>query len=60
MHVRGRSAILFGYGLAWSIGHFGALVVAMLAWLVAVLLGSWLDRANRRGPMETLMRRAVA
>lgn len=46
-------------GRAVSVGHFGALVVAGLAWCVSVGAAVWLDRAGRPGPLESLMRRVV-
>lgn len=46
-------------GVGSNVGHFGALVVAILSWIVAVLLASWLERADRPGPLEQLMRRGV-
>lgn len=46
-------------GRAVPVGHFGALVVATLAWCVSVVVAVWLERAGRPGPLEALMRRLV-
>lgn len=46
-------------GIGTVVGHFGALVIAALTWLTGLALASWLERANRPGPLEALMRQGV-
>lgn len=46
-------------GLGTTVGGFGALVTAALAWCVSLALASRLGNAGRPGPLDALMRRCV-
>lgn len=47
----------WGLGLGATLHSAGAAALAVGAWLVTVALAALLDRAGRRGPAETLLRR---
>jgi uncharacterized membrane protein YeiB len=47
----------WGFNLAYGLGYAGAFGIALGAWTVTVLVAVALDRAGKRGPFETLMRR---
>lgn len=46
-------------GVGEYVGHFGALLVAAAAWLLALVIAAWMDRRGLPGPLEQLMRRGV-
>lgn len=47
----------WGLGVGAHIGAAGALGIAVLVWLAGIVLAVWMDRTNRRGPAEWLLRR---
>ena len=50
---------LWGFGLGHQMGYAAAAAVAIAIWLVTIAICYALDRAGKRGPFETLLRRLV-
>lgn len=48
-------------GLGWgsTFGYTGALVTALIIWGSGCLLAVWFEKMNKRGPVETLLRKLV-
>ena len=47
----------WGLGLGAHLSSWSAALVAVATWLLTVVAAYWMDRAGRRGPAETLLRR---
>lgn len=47
----------WGLGLGAYLSSWSAVLVAVVTWLLTVVVAYWMDRAGRRGPAETLLRR---
>lgn len=46
----------WGFGLGGTIGSAAAAGIGVLIWLASVAWSTWLERAGRRGPAETVLR----
>lgn len=48
-----------GLGLGSTIGYTGAFMTAVFVWLTGCLFAVWLEINEKRGPLETLLRRLI-